>query len=173
MSNEFILIAFTENNIGVLNRITASYLRRNINIESLKVSESAIKGISMFVITAYSEPDIMDKVARQIRNIVDVIDVHYYAADELITQEIALYKVSTAALNGSRRLDSFTTQWSARMIEMTRDYIVVEKTGSREEIEAMRDVLSEMGVLLDFTRSGSVVLHGEGIANMINGHIGS
>lgn len=172
MITEYILIAFTENNIGVLNRITASYLRRNINIESLKVSESAIKGISMFVITAYCLPEVMDKVARQIRNIVDVIDVHYYAADQLITQEIALYKVSTEVLNGSNRLDNFTTQWGARMIEMTRDYIVVEKTGAREDIEAMRDVLADMGVLLDFTRSGSVVLHGQSIAEMMEGRLG-
>ena len=47
MIKEYIVIAFTENQIGVLNRITALYLRRKINIESLKVSESSIKGISM------------------------------------------------------------------------------------------------------------------------------
>ena len=53
MIKEYIVIAFTENQIGVLNRITALYLRRKINIESLKVSESSIKGISMFVISAF------------------------------------------------------------------------------------------------------------------------
>ncbi|MFQ8826812.1 MAG: hypothetical protein ACLR76_04550 [Alistipes sp.] len=45
MTKEYIVIAFTENQIGVLNRITALYLRRKINIESLKVSESSI-GVS-------------------------------------------------------------------------------------------------------------------------------
>ena len=54
MEQEYIVIAFTENQIGVLNRITGLYLRRKINIESLKVSESSIKGISMFVISAFT-----------------------------------------------------------------------------------------------------------------------
>lgn len=95
MIKEYIVIAFTENQIGVLNRITALYLRRKINIESLKVSESSIKGISMFVISAFTTQEVIDKLAKQLRNIVEVIQVEYYSNDELITQEIALYKLSS------------------------------------------------------------------------------
>ena len=62
MTKEYIVIAFTENQIGVLNRITALYLRRKINIESLKVSESSIRGISMFVISAFTTRETIDKL---------------------------------------------------------------------------------------------------------------
>ena len=79
MIKEYIVIAFTENQIGVLNRITALYLRRKINIESLKVSESSIKGISMFVISAFTTQEVIDKLAKQLRNIVEVIQVEYYS----------------------------------------------------------------------------------------------
>lgn len=166
---EYIVIAFTENQIGVLNRITICYLRRKINIESLKVSESSIKGISMFVISAFTTEEVIDKVTKQIRNIVDVIRAEYYTPDELITQEIALYKISSKYLGGNGRIDAFSRGMTARMIEMNPSYVVMEKTGTREEIEELREKLAGERVLQEFTRSGSVVLHRDSIEDILQG----
>ncbi len=159
MIKEYIVIAFTENQIGVLNRITASYLRRKINIESLKVSESSIKGISMFVISAFTTDEVIDKLVKQLRNIIDVIQVEYYSSEELITQEIALYKISSKIYKENGTVDMIIRTWNARIIEMNPSYVVVEKTGTREDIEAMKNELESKGLLTEFTRSGSVVLH--------------
>lgn len=161
MVKEYIVIAFTENQTGVLNRITALYLRRKINIETLKVSESSIKGISMFVISAFTTQEIIDKLAKQLRNIVEVIQVEYYSNDELITQVIALYKISSKIFEQSGTVDMIVREWNARIIEMNPSYVVVEKTGTREDIDTMRAELESKGLLTEFTRSGSVVLHRE------------
>ena len=167
MKQEYIVIAFTENQIGVLNRITALYLRRKINIESLKVSESSIKGISMFVISAFSTAETMDLLVKQLRNIIDVIQVECYTNEELITQEIALYKISAQ----SDTADRLIRQLNARIIEFNPDYVVVEKTGTREEIDRMRQMLSDENLLEEFTRSGSVVLHRESWEDKLQGKI--
>ncbi len=161
MVKEYIVIAFTENQTGVLNRITALYLRRKINIETLKVSESSIKGISMFVISAFTTQEIIDKLAKQLRNIVEVIQVEYYSNDELITQEIALYKISSKIFEQSGTVDMIVREWNARIIEMNPSYVVVEKTGTRENIDTMRAELESNGLLTEFTLSGSVVLRRE------------
>lgn len=161
MVKEYIVIAFTENQIGVLNRITSVYLRRKINIESLKVSESAIKGISMFVISAFTTEEVIDRVAKQLRNIIDVIEVKYYTNEELITQEIALYKISSKVMGNSSTVDMIIRRWGARIIEMNHNFVVVEKTGIRDEIEEMRTELERQNLLMEFTRSGSIVLHRE------------
>lgn len=171
MIQEYIIIAFTENQTGVLNRMTALYLRRKINIESLKVSESSIKGISMFVISAYTTEETIDKLAKQLRNMIDVIQVEYYSNDELITQEIALYKISSKIFKESGTVDMIVRTWGARIIEMNPAYIVVEKTGTREDIEAMRDELETKGLLTEYTRSGSVVLHRESVESKLQGKI--
>ena len=168
MNKEYILIAFTENQIGVLNRITTCYLRRKINIESLKVSESSIKGISMFVISAYTSAETITKITQHISNFVEVLEVSYYDSNELITQEIALYKVSLDMLKGSDRIDTTLNQFGARMIELAPTYIVIEKTGTREEIEATKDILERGGNLIEFTRSGSVVLHRTSIDKILS-----
>lgn len=168
MVKEYIVIAFTENQIGVLNRITALYLRRKINIESLKVSESSIKGISMFVISAFTTQEIIEKLVRQLRNIIEVIQVEYYSDDELITQEIALYKISSKIVRESGTVDMLIRSWNARIIEMNPSFVVVEKTGTREEIENLRAELESRKILLEFTRSGSVVLHRDSLENTLN-----
>ena len=137
MTKEYIVIAFTENQIGVLNRITALYLRRKINIESLKVSESSIRGISMFVISAFTTRETIDKLVKQLRNIIDVIQVEYYSNEELITQEIALYKITSKIFRESGTVDRIVREWNARIIEMNPQYVVVEKTG-RHRRDALR-----------------------------------
>ena len=168
MVKEYIVIAFTENQIGVLNRITALYLRRKINIESLKVSESSIKWISMFVISAFTTQEIIEKLVRQLRNIIEVIQVEYYSDDELITQEIALYKISSKIVRESGTVDMLIRSWNARIIEMNPSFVVVEKTGTREEIENLRAELESRKILQEFTRSGSVVLHRDSLENTLN-----
>ncbi|MDD3107880.1 MAG: acetolactate synthase small subunit [Alistipes sp.] len=167
MVKEYIVIAFTENQIGVLNRITALYLRRKINIESLKVSESSIRGISMFVISAFTTEEVIDKLVQQLRNIIEVIQVEYYSNDELITQEIALYKITSKIFRESGTVDMIIREWGARIIEMNPSFVVVEKTGAREEIENLRTELEERHLLTEFTRSGSVVLHREPFADKL------
>ena len=46
----FTVSIYTENNIGLLNRISAIFQRRHINIESLNTSASEIEGVSRFTI---------------------------------------------------------------------------------------------------------------------------
>lgn len=168
MNKEYILVTFTENHIGVLNRITACYLRRKINIESLKVSESSIKGISMFVISAYTTEESMEKIAKQMRNIVEVMEVRYYDSGELITQEIALYKVSSNLLNDQDRVGNIMRSYGSRLIEFNPTYIVMEKTGTREDIETTRVQLEQTGHLLECSRSGSIVLHRESLDTLLS-----
>ena len=157
--------------IGLLNRITALYLRRKINIESLKVSESSIRGISMFVISAFTTRETIDKLVKQLRNIIDVIQVEYYSNEELITQEIALYKITSKIFRESGTVDRIVREWNARIIEMNPQYVVVEKTGTREDIDAMRSELEQQQLLTEFTRSGTVVLHRDSVEDKLQANL--
>lgn len=166
-TKEYIVTAFTENQIGVLNRITAIYLRRKINIESLRVSETSIKGISMFAISAFTTEEVIEKIVKHIRKIIEVLEAEYRTAEELITQEIALYKISNKMFSEGCSMDIITRNNNARIIEMSSEYIVVEMTGSRDEIERLRDEISVSGSLEQFTRSG-VVMYRESIEEKLN-----
>lgn len=73
----YTIIVHSENIAGLLNQVTAVFTRRQINIESLNVSASSIKGVHKYTITCWTTPDIIEKLVRQIEKKMDVIQAHY------------------------------------------------------------------------------------------------
>lgn len=157
MKQEYIISAFTENNIGLLNRITIIFTRRKVNIESLTVSESAIAGISKFTIVINSTSEQAEKIVKQIEKQVEVLKAYYHSNDEMIFQEIALYKVSTEALTEGNQIESLVRKYNARILEITQEYTVIEKTGHKDETQAFFEELNEFKVM-QFIRSGRIAI---------------
>lgn len=156
MEKEFTINVFSENYIGLLNRLTIIFTRRKINIESLTVSESHIKGIHCFAIVVKATESMVQKVIQQIEKVVDVLKAFYYTSDQIIYQEIALYKVPTAALTAGS-IENLIREYSARILEVTPEYTVIEKTGHKEETKGLMKKLKQYG-LLEFIRSGRVAI---------------
>lgn len=157
MKQEYIISAFTENHIGMLNRITIVFTRRKVNIESLTVSESAIKGVSKFTIVVETTEEQVAKIVQQIEKQVEVLKAFYFTNDEMIYQEVALYKVSTEALTASNQIETLVRKHNARILEITQEYTVIEKTGHKDETQAFFDDLNEFKVM-QFIRSGRIAI---------------
>ncbi len=157
MKREFNLTIFSENHIGLLNRITIVFTRRKVNIESLVVSESAIEGVYKFLVVVNTTEDMAKKVVAQIEKLIDVIRAFYHTNEEMIFQEIALYKVPIEALYESDTVERIVRNAGAKILEITREYVVIEKTGYKEETQALFEELNHFKVM-QFTRSGRVAL---------------
>ncbi len=155
MTEEFTISVFTENHIGVLNRITIIFTRRHLNIESMTVSASALEGIHKFTIVINSNEEQVIKVVKQIEKHVEVLRAFYYRDKDIIHQEIAMYKVPTEALTSSDKIESIVRRHNARILEVTADFTVIEKTGHKEETQELFKELNEFKVL-QFTRSGRI-----------------
>lgn len=157
MNQTYTITAFSENHIGLLNRITIIFTRRQVNIESLTVSESSIKGIHKFTIVVNETREKVEKVVKQIDKLVEVLRAFYHPEEEVIHQEIALYKVPTEALLESNTLEATIRKHNARILEVTPGYTVIEKTGHKEETQELFEQLSKYGVM-QFTRSGRIAI---------------
>lgn len=124
MEQEYIITVFSENKVGLLSQITTVFTCRNVNIESLTTSESALAGIHKFTIVVRTDPEKIEKLARQVEKRIDVLKVFVFTSDEVVQQEIALYKVTR-----SRNVEQLVRRHNVRILEIDDDYIVVEKTG--------------------------------------------
>ena len=91
MEQEYIITVFSENKVGLLSQITTVFTCRDVNIESLTTSESALQGIHKFTIAVRTTPDQVDKLVRQVEKKIDVLKTFVYTPDEVVQQEIALY----------------------------------------------------------------------------------
>ena len=148
----YTIIVHSENIAGLLNQVTAVFTRRQINIESLNVSASSIKGVHKYTITAWTDKDIIEEVVKQIEKKIDVLKTFVYTPDEVVQQEIALYKVTR-----SRGVEQLVREHNVRILEIDEDYIVVEKTGHKADTQALFRLLQPYGVQ-QFVRSGTVAI---------------
>ena len=152
MEQEYIITVFSENKVGLLSQITTVFTCRNVNIESLTTSESALAGIHKFTIVVRTDPEKIEKLARQVEKRIDVLKVFVFTSDEVVQQEIALYKVTR-----SRNVEQLVRRHNVRILEIDADYIVVEKTGYQSETRELFELLQPYGVQ-QFVRSGTVAI---------------
>lgn len=153
----YTVTVYSENQVGLLNQISIIFTRRQLNIESLSVSGSAIEGVHKFTITTYSDRETMEKLVKQIEKRIDVLRAFFYTDDEIIFQEVALYKVPTDNLLDDRSIEDLIRKHNARILEVNRTYTVIEKSGHPDETQSLFEELSRYDVM-QFVRSGRVAI---------------
>lgn len=154
----YTITVFSENTVGLLGQITIIFTRRALNIETLSVSPSAIKGIHKFTITLLTTEEIVKKVVQQIDKRIDILKAYYNTDEDLVFQEIALYKVSTEKLLEKGSVEDLIRKYHIRILEINNDFVVLQKAGHYEETQQMFEELSETVGVLQFIRSGRVAI---------------
>ena len=155
--HEYNITAYTENHIGLLNRIAIIFSRRKINIESLNTSPSEIEGIHRFNIVITESEEVVRKICRQIEKQVEVLKVYFNTNDEVIWQEMALYKVPTDIIAEKVLVERLLRENGARAVVIRKDYTVFETTGHRQETDALIRALQPYG-LIEFVRSARIAI---------------
>lgn len=154
---EYNIIVYAENRIGLLNRIAIIFSKRKINIESLNTSPSEIDGIHRFNIVITESYEVVRKLARQIEKQVEVLKVYFVTNDEVIWQELALYKVSTEEITEKLTVERLLRQYGASAVVIRKDYTVFAVTGHKEETDALVKALEPYD-LIEFVRSARVAI---------------
>ena len=155
LKQTFTVSIYTENNIGLLNRISAIFLKRHINIESLTTSQSEIDSIFRFVIVVNVSETMIKSIIKQINKQIEVISSFYHTDKETIFLETALYKVKSKSLFDEKHIQKIIKKSQANMVTVSPNYFVIEKTGWRDETEKLYKELEPYG-LLQFVRSGRI-----------------
>ena len=148
----YTIIVHSENFAGLLNQVTAVFTRRQINIESLNVSASSIKGVHKYTITAWTDKDTIEKVTKQITKKIDVLQAHYFTDDEIYQHEIA------PTLEEKPEVSKVIRKYNARIVEVNAVFAIVEKNGMSEEITNLYEELRQLDCVLQFVRSGRVAI---------------
>lgn len=147
---------YTENNIGLLNRLSAIFLKRHINIESMTVSKSEIEDVHRFIFVVNITENQARKIIGQIEKQIEVIKAFYHTEEETIHQESALFKISTKHLYDEEIQNRLKFR-RANIVTITEDYFVIEASGLKYEIDKLYDKLKPYG-LMQFVRSGRIAI---------------
>ena len=151
----FTISVYSENNVGLLNRISGIFLKRHINIESLNVSKSEIDDVSKFTIVVNTSEKWVHNIVGQVEKQIEVIKAFYHTDEETIYQESALFKIDSALLFDERQIQNIIKESNSQIVTVARDFFVIAKSGRRNEIDEMHDQLKPYGIM-QFVRSGRI-----------------
>ncbi len=154
---EFTISVFTENRTGLISRVVSIFTRRHINIDSLTTSQSSMEGIHRFTIVIQTTEEQVIKLIGQLDKQIEVLKAFYYHQNEIVFQEIAMYKVPTDAFSGGDEIEKIIRKHNARILRIEPEYTVIEKSGHEYETEALFQDLKEYGIY-EFVRSGRVAI---------------
>jgi len=154
---QFTVSVYTENNIGLLNRISAIFQRRHINIESINSSASEIDGVTRWTIFVNMAEDQMKRIIGQIEKQVEVIKAYYHTDEETIYQESCMFKIKSDLLFEERQIQNIIKESNAQIVTVNKEFFVLEKSGRRHEIELLHRELSAFGIM-QFVRSGRIAV---------------
>lgn len=158
--NLYTISVYTENNLGLLNRISTLFVKRHINIESLTVSKTEIDHVSRFIIVVYMTETAVKKIIGQIDKQIEVIKSFYHTDDEIIFNETAMFKFRSDLLFDEPQIQNIIKEHSMNIVTVNRTFFIVEKAGRRKEIDAIYEEFKPFGIA-QFVRSGRVAISKE------------
>lgn len=126
-------------------------------MESLNTSPSEVSGIHRFTIVVVESREVVIKIVRQIEKQVEVLKAYYNTNDEIVWQELALYKVLSDEITEKVKVERLLREFGARAVAIRKDFIVFETTGHREETNKLMEALAPFG-LVEFVRSARVAI---------------
>ena len=154
------VVALVEDRPGVLSRVASLFRRRGFNIDSLAVGTTEEAGISRMTIVVESENGIVDQVEKQLRKLIDVIEVADLTHEDAIIRELALIKVSCTTAQRREVLD-LVEIFRARAVDVSPTSLIIQAVADERQLDSLLENLAPYGVA-EMTRTGRIaILRGE------------
>ena len=144
------------NKPGVLVRVALVFARRGYNIDSLVVSPSNDPRFSRMTIAAQGDPGTLDQIIKQASKLIDVIHASEHKHENSIEKELALIKVHCKPAQKSS-LSKLLTRFHAHAIESTDSAVIIEQTGTTDELDELGESLKKLGII-EMVRTGKILI---------------
>lgn len=151
---QYTITVYTEDRVGIVNRVAIIFTRRHINIQSMMAAETEIPGVYKLTFVVTAARPLLEKVVKFIERHVEIHRAFLHDADEVVYRELGLYKVSIKGLK-QNNLEELLRSYHARILDITPDYFIIEKTGREQELLDLLHHLEPFGIV-EFAKSGRV-----------------
>ena len=150
------LSVLVENKPGVLTRVTSLFARRGFNIDSLAVGPTEDPTLSRITIVVSAADTPLEQITKQLHKLINVIKIQDLDPAESIGRELVLFKVN-AASDRRHEIIEIANVFRAKVIDVGRNSLTIEATGTSDKIQAMEDLLRAYGIK-ELARTGKIAL---------------
>lgn len=145
-----------ENKFGVLTRVAGLFSGRGYNIETLNVGPTQDPKFSRMTIVTVGDDATLEQIVKQLKKLVNVIEVRDFRDGEYVDRELVLVKVKTGKTNRAE-VAQMAELFRAKVVDVQPQTLTIEITGGESKIEKFLDLMKDFGVL-HITRTGKVAL---------------
>ena len=145
--NKRILSILVENTAGVLSRVSGLFSRRGYNIDSLSVGITTDPNYSRM-----TDELILEQITKQVEKLEDVLTVKVLKDGQSVNRELILVKVRVEP-NQRADVSSIVDIFRANIIDVGKESMIIELTGTKSKLEAFIDLL-EGYEILELARTG-------------------
>lgn len=150
--NKKVLSVLVDNTSGVLNRVAGLFSRRGYNIDSLTVGETENPKYSRMTIVVTGDDDILEQIVKQITKLEDVRRVDVLEPSDSVTRELILVKIKAEPAQ-RQQVISITEIFRANIVDVAKDSLMIEITGSQSKLEAFLSLVEDYEIL-ELVRTG-------------------
>jgi acetolactate synthase-1/3 small subunit len=145
-----------ENKFGVLTRIAGLFSGRGYNIDTLNVGPTHDPNTSRMTIVTRGDDATLEQIVKQLKKLVDVLDVLDFREGEYVDRELVLVKVSVDSRTRAEVMQ-ITDIFRAKIVDVQPASLTIEITGDESKTEKFLQLMRTFGVL-ELTRTGKVAL---------------
>ena len=156
MKSRHTLSVLVENKPGVLNRVASLFARRGFNIHSLAVGTTEDPTLSRMTIVVNAEDTPLEQITKQLHKLVNVIKIQDLDPVDMVDRELVLFKV-IAPPDSRAELIELANIFRARIIDVGKNSLTIEATGTDDKLQAMEDLLRSYGIK-ELARTGKIAL---------------
>ncbi len=150
------LSVLVENKFGVLARVSGMFSGRGFNIDSLNVAPTHDTALSRITVVLKGDDAALDMVIKQLRKLVNVVDVIDFKENQAVQRELVLAKVKASRKTRSEIMQ-ICDIFRAKIVNVGRTDAIVELTGDEAKVTAFLDLLDDFGII-ELTRTGMLAL---------------
>ena len=145
-----------ENKFGVLTRIAGMFSGRGYNIDTLNVGPTLDPATSRMTIVVRGDDTVLEQVTKQLRKLIDVIEVQDFREDESVDRELVLLRVSVSPETRAEVMQ-ICDIFRAKIIDVQHRNVSIEITGNDSKINKFIFLMNPFGIS-DLTRTGKIAL---------------
>ena len=145
-----------EDKPGVLTRVAGLFSARGFNIDSLAVGPTEAEGLSRMTIVVNVESKSLEQVTKQLNKLINVIKILEHEPGTAVERELMLAKVRAKG-DARARIMEIAEVFRVSIVDVTKTTLTVEASGKPEKLEALRELLSEYGIV-ELSRTGRIAL---------------
>ena len=147
-----VVSVYVDNKANVLSRVVSLYGRRGFNIDSLTVSATNDPGISRITIVFEGDNLTLHQIVAQTEKLEVVRSIKTLDGSKSFFRELLMIKVK-ADQSKRREIKEIVDIFSAKIINLTKEEMVLELTGAPEKLDAFLDLIEDYEIV-DICRTG-------------------